>query len=898
SKCQRIFIDSKWHRRTIRHLYIGYQIKEIGIVWEIGPTIITKINILHIRSVCVYCSGEYQILTTATDTILCALLLTMPTVIVTAIRIFCIKVKNDISVIAIPERTFGCTIHRGYCHRTDFCACRNSHGEIIHILLTSFALTFTSCSEDDDNANSGAAILDAYGPSPALRGGKLTFIGPNLDKVTKVILPDNIEITNIDVETKEKISIIIPDEAVPGKIKLLTSNGELTPKTLLTFTEPITLSSFAPSPVKPGTTLTIEGDYLNLIQQIIFVDNVAVKCKDFTTWNRKKIELTVPFEAQSGKIILADTTEIRLELESEIELEVILPSVTQVSDLTNKKPGDVISVTVQNIDLVADVQMPDGTSVPFTVDENTLTFTLPANITNGPIVMLPASGVSVTIANTSVAIPANLVVTPATNIKAGDEITIKGVNMELVTTATFPGVSDAVTPTAQSETEIKVTMPAAATSGDLVLNTASGNTASVAISTLKPEELSYQEGSVAAGNDAILKGRNLDLTKTVTFGGGKVGEIVSSSPTELIVTVPVDAETGEVTLTMANGETTKWASLTITKPLFAYIPVLPGSDVEIKAGNILQIAIENGDKLTDVQVNNATVQYILSGSTLNVLIPNNAGGKTALKLISSNGEVSYDIQVIGNSTIETTIYTGPIELSGWGNNFSINKTAFENVAVGSIMKIYYAPTSDGDAQIKLNDDNWDVIKLTDDPNFNATYDILALPVDATNYEITLTADVLTRILTYVASWNNPAGLIIAGQNVIIAKISLITSASVETPVYEGSYELDWDATELRLNKDVFTGVSTGSTLTFYYVGSGDPQVKFQDANWTALDVSADANSDAGNAGIIKLPNAETSYGVTLTADMLNAILTVEDGWSTTGLIFKGQQGTISKITIK
>jgi hypothetical protein len=770
------------------------------------------------------------------------------------------------------------------------------------VMLAVLAVCFTACSEDDDNDGykSGDVRFEAYGPSPALRGSQLTFVGRNLDKVTKIVLPDNIEITNIEVVSSEKIKVTIPQNALEGYVKLITASGlELTSKTLLTYTEPISISKINPLSVKAGQKLTIEGDYLNLIQKVIFADNVEVGSKDFVTWERAKIEVIVPRKAQSGIIILADTAAIPLELESETELQVVLPSVSTVADLTKKKPGDVITIAGSDLDLVESVVLPNGNTVAFTVADNKITFTLPADVTDGAVVMVPASGVRVAIANIGIAVPSELVAIPATDIKPGDEITVKGINMELITTVTFPGVTDAVTPASKSATEIKVTMPAAAVSGDLVLNTASGNTASVAISTLKPKILSYNPSSVAAGSDVLLRGQYLDLVKTVTFGGNKAGVIVSSSAAELKVTVPVDAETGEVTLTMNNGETVTGASLEVTKPVFAYIPVLPGSDVEIKAGAILPIDIQNGDKLTGVQVNNANVQYILQSSTLYVLIPNNAGGKTALKLISSNGEVAYEINVIGNSTIETVIYEGPTDLGGgWGVNFAVPKTAFEGVAAGSILKIYYTATA-ANPQIKINNDAWTAIEFPDDPNFNSTYGTLNLPEGST-YEIPLTAAILNEILTLHSSWNSPDGIIIAGQNTIIAKISLITKGggAAETTVYEGTYTLDWSGAELRLNKDVFAGASAGSTMTFYYTSSGEAQVKFQDANWTAIDVSADPNSDAGNAGIIKLPSTETSYGVTLTAAMLNSILTVDDGWSATGLIFKGQQGTISKITIK
>jgi hypothetical protein len=159
---------------------------------------------------------------------------------------------------------------------------------------------------------------------------------------------------------------------------------------------------------------------------------------------------------------------------------------------------------------------------------------------------------------------------------------------------------------------------------------------------------------------------------------------------------------------------------------------------------------------------------------------------------------------------------------------------------------------------------------------------------------------LNEILTLHSSWNSPDGIIIAGQNVIIAKVSLITqgAAAQETIVYEGTYELGWSATELRLNKDVFAGVSAGAIIKFYYTSSGNTQIKFQDAAWSGIDISHDPHVSATENAILELPSSETSYGLTLTAPMLNTILTVDDDWGPTGLIFKGQQGTLSKITIK
>lgn len=620
------------------------------------------------------------------------------------------------------------------------------------LIITALACV-SSCSNDDDNG-SGAVVLEAFGPSPALRGSELTFIGKNLDKVTSVILPEGIEITDIEVVSKEKIKITIPQDAREGYVKLVASGTEVTTKTLLTYTEPISITKFAPSPVKAGQTLTIEGDYLNLIQKVVFSDNVEVSYKDFLTWERKKIEVVVPREAQTGIIILADTAAIPVELKSETELQVVLPSVEKVLDLTNKKPGDVVSTIGQDLDLVESVQLPSGAPVAHAIKDNVLALTLPEGITDGAIVMVAYSGVHVAIANIGVAVPTDLVATPLIGIKDGSVISIKGVNMDLVTTALFPGVSEAVTPTSKSATEIKVTTPINAKTGDLILNTASGKTVSVKITTLKPEILSYNPSSVAAGNEFTIKGKNLDLVASVTFGGNKVVEVTPTSSTDLEVKAPVDAETGELTLTMKNGETVKGSVLTVTKPDFCYIPVLPEN--EIKAGTILAIDIKNADKLTSVQIDGSNVQYILQGDILNVPIPSTANGNTPLKLVSSNGEITYTLTVKGVGPVITSVWSGSKDIANWAY-VQMQSSLFSSVQVGDIIKVTVdasSITSSSQGSFKTGATDWPAI------------------ADGTEY-FTITGDYTLTVTENIKQALQSTGLIISGKEYIAKDVSIL-----------------------------------------------------------------------------------------------------------------------------
>lgn len=86
---------------------------------------------------------------------------------------------------------------------------------------------------------------------------------------------------------------MVPQTAEPGKLSLKTPTGEITTKTPITFTEPIDLESLSPTPVKPGSVLTIKGEYLNLILEVIFPNEVIVPKANFKFQNRKEIQVVV-----------------------------------------------------------------------------------------------------------------------------------------------------------------------------------------------------------------------------------------------------------------------------------------------------------------------------------------------------------------------------------------------------------------------------------------------------------------------------------------------------------------------------------------------------------------------------------------------------------------------------
>ena len=646
-------------------------------------------------------------------------------------------------------------------------------------LMLFSCLTFTACDNGDDedtNQYKGGISLNVFGPSPVSRGGVLRFLGSGMDKVTAVVIPGCDDITDIEVVSDTEIRVTVPQTAQPGLVVLKTPKGDITTKTELTFTEPIALEAFAPAEVKPGSELTITGEYLNLIKEVIFADEVTVPADEFVSQSRQEIKVIVPDSAQTGKFILSDGAEIPNWIYSEGELEVTLPSVEAPLDLVDKKPGDVIRVSGKNFDLVKKVQMPNGDEVEFTMTASSegdeLTFTLPDNVSDGEVTVLPASDVKVVVATVVVATPSNVVVVPAVNLRGGDMITLKGTNMDLVTDVTFPGVEEAVGLESQNSTEIKVLMPAAAISGDLQLNTNSGKATAVSIATAKPENISYSAATVPAGEALTVKGINMDVVSAVVFSGNVEVTVSDATATAISLTVPTTAETGALLLKMANGESVEAPSLTIEKPVCAYLPALPDKLVR---GRIVELEIVNADKLTNVLLNEASVQYINDAAkgVLMLNVPAELDGTYSLKLISSNGEIAYDVLVVAN---EETVWAGPLDISwGDGGRVLVPAVSFAKVTAGTVMKVYFDQKDQTWAQAQFNYGDWSGIAFSLFDTTMVPTDIYGWSFESRVMELTLTQEILDNIQAKQGDCEDQTnvGIIIQGSDLTFTKITIV-----------------------------------------------------------------------------------------------------------------------------
>lgn len=434
------------------------------------------------------------------------------------------------------------------------------------ILLSS--LTFTACETNDVDTNQykGGISLNVFGPSPVLRGGELRFLGCGMDQVASVLIPGCDAITDIQLISAEEIRVIVPQTALPGYVTLMLRNGEsIVTKTQLTYSEPVSIESFSPESVRPGDVLTIKGEYLNLMHQVIFAENVIVSdeviaeeeateaTSKFLKHTRNEIQVRVPEEAQSGKIILSDGAEIPNRLYSEVELQVVLPSVAEVADYNNIKPGATLTVTGENFDLVKEVRMENGEKVEFefSTENKTLQFTLPANAVSGFIYVVPASGVQIPVASIELAKPGNFSCATS-DVAAGGQITIQGENLDLVSAVIFTGEVEGEI-ISQSPEQLIVSVPALAQSGSVTFKMANGEQVSALNLTINQpcHIVSSLEEDFEAGKEMIVEVANGELLTEVKINGVTVTHTLEG--TQLKIKVPETAGANSILELISSG---------------------------------------------------------------------------------------------------------------------------------------------------------------------------------------------------------------------------------------------------------------------------------------------------------------------------------------------------------
>ena len=467
---------------------------------------------------------------------------------------------------------------------------------VASLCVVSASIILTSCEgkEEEDTK----VVLYSFGPMPIARGAELKFIGVNLDRVTAVVLPNDITITTFTKKTSTLLTVTVPQEAMPGYVVLKTPDGNITTKTEIGYSEPISIAGFTPATVKAGDELTITGDYLNLVGEVILNDRVSVVEDDFTSQSRTEIKLIVPAEAQTGKIAVSNAAEEPIIVFSATSLTVKLPAFTSVTP-NPVKAGTVLTIAGTDLDLVESVTL-GGNKVIVAADfvshtATQITLTVPADTKDGKVTMTPASGVEVTTADDLLMVVPTVSVTPVT-LKNGQDITVTGTNLDLIDHVIFGGNKQGTIKAGGTATQILVTVPDDAITGVVTFFTrADKQIDGPNLTMIDPVLTSFTPTSAKPGTEVTITGTDLDLVVDVVFTGNINGVIGTRTVTQMAVTIPVGAKTGKITLVTKNGATVQSAiDLTVLSNLpnftsYSEPKGTPGAILTLNGTNMLLI---------------------------------------------------------------------------------------------------------------------------------------------------------------------------------------------------------------------------------------------------------------------------------------------------------------------
>ena len=789
-----------------------------------------------------------------------------------------------------------------------------------------------SCTHEElstDQFSDDAVVFGAFAPNPVVRGAELRIMGSNLDKVVEVQIPGSEPITDIEVVSSGRVSEIrvvtpaagVEDASVTGPVVIIDKAGNAyKSKSDITFTEGIVIDSFSPATAMPGDVVTVKGDYLYNVQQVVLGGGVYVTGEQITEKSRRELKFIVPSNAVTGPVTIGDVDEnnnpdglIPNNVPSKDVLTIGDPTVKAV-DRGMLKAGAEITVEGTCLDMIAKVAFrvttpaaEEGaepaiadTEVDITLakDNKSVKVVLPATVVEGEIVLTSFAGKEFKAGAYTTVIPTEVAIAAETRYKAGLNAVVTGKDLDLVTGATLAGTAvDYV----YADDAITFAIPAAAVDGAVTLTLANGKTVDTeAIELVKPVITAVAPLELYAGDEpVVVTGEDLDLVVSATLGGRAEEIEVAADGKTVEVATTVSSVAGKVVLALQNGVTVE--STDDVKVNYHSLVIVTEMPAKQHIGQEVVLKGSNYDLVENIFIGDVKVtKYLLRTSEeVRFIMPWNKVGMYNITFHLFNGdvetvatpiEVQLELQTI-------VLWEGDFTIGSWNGNQDLAYGAYDwsQAKPGDILQIIGEPVNP--------DADWWCLSLRvgyDWKNLNGVpgqYD------NCTSVEVKLTKEIIDHLV-------DQGGLILTGQDYKFSKISLIREISQEITVYEGPTSLTWgDDGRFGLAMNYFEGLNAGAKMIIYFSQTDAwGQVQFNDGWWKNEVVSfpelGGAYLNTDNAGGKDVTRME----LTLTQDLLDHIkATAGDYWGTNSdyhngdtrvaFIIQGSDWIIEKITV-
>lgn len=531
-------------------------------------------------------------------------------------------------------------------------------------------------------------------------GDVVTIKGDYLNLMHGVIFAgsDTIKEAEFVGHDRYTIQVKIPAEARTGVITLTDATKD---GTSLETKEELTINTPEATPIKDrnikaGEILSIKGSSFDQIVSVKF-EGATVDAADFKSQSVAEITVAVPAKATDGTFYVVTKSGIEVPVGNIIT---VVP--TQLVATPNPvKNGAELTITGKDMDLITGIAFPNAAASQLNKVETTkVTATVPEDAQETTkdgtgIILSLANGKTVTVAYTLVK-PTVASCTPAA-ITAGEKTIIKGTDLDLVASITFPGdVEQTVEKfAAQNANAIAVTVPAACAGTGFKLNLKNGTTIEVkdALSikaATDPAIASITPGEATAGSTITITGKNFQNIQNLYIGSYKVNRYTSRTNTEIVCQVPANAEVGTYKIVMEDPDGNK-----IEGPEFKVVPA--EKDIATITTNMDNSAIKYPYNFTwddtgrfrimkadliklGVKVGSKMLFYKEAGATGQVQI-NNANWGTIDTVSDWNGDQNCVVKVFDAAMMEAVNSIS----DGWSDTAFILQGDMKNVTKIAIL---------------------------------------------------------------------------------------------------------------------------------------------------------------------------------------------------------------------
>ena len=396
-------------------------------------------------------------------------------------------------------------------------------------------------------------------------GDIITIKGDYLNLMHGVIFEkeDTIKEEQFITHDRYTIKVAIPVEAKTGAIKLTdlaAEPAEIESKQELVVNIP-EATPIQDLSIKAGATLTLKGTDFDQIASVK-LEGATVDAADFKSQSKTEITLAVPVKATDGTVYVVTKSGV------EIPVGNIIPVVpTELVATPNPvKNGAEITITGKDLDLVTGVAFPNGNDTTVTLG-STIKAIVPITAQEKDA---DGNGIALSLVNGKKVFVAYTLVKPTVTscnpaaITAGERVIIKGTDLDLVESITFPGdVAQTVNEfTAQNASGIALTVPTACAGTGIKLNLKNGTSVNIEgqlsiKAATDPAIASITPGEAIAGEQIAITGKNFQNIEALYIGSYKITRFDDRSNTKIICKVPAEANAGTYKIVMETPEGNK-----------------------------------------------------------------------------------------------------------------------------------------------------------------------------------------------------------------------------------------------------------------------------------------------------------------------------------------------------